>query len=552
MASYVDIAMTHTHLFDAPLQLDPQSKEACTCSIYGARVSAPTDVPDLTNLIATTSLSMINAAGLPLLPAMFTFDFGDIDLPLVGGDTYWITLEWDGFGDTYAMYDHPSIFYIPLADGSDFDIKTGSDPVTDWTVAPGGFAGLLVINDHTIYNRPYGDSSISVDFGVEASAEYVAESFEMIDVSPCGEFPGEVLVVDDLYVGDGNEPGANSYWAQGEDIRQHEYPCGGVGWLFGTRWTSPWQNYGCFCIGESGQHVPISIFSGYIGCLGLGWGSDPSGPPGLEAMPALTAQGSGYGVGNFTFFPGTWDYWHPDVGSQWVWQGWVKPQNLAIIGAGIRAGWATVDWGYQVTTVGTLDGAINSLDGAQAMPAGTVTVHDTSAFDDSGTIYIESDTPPAPLLDAVSYTGKTATTFTGCNGGIHAHTDGTVVWQPQWSFFQKTWTIIAPWGSVVAEGPQLPVFGWYGSGFDNEETRLVDVQRCFCGPPPDWPPGVEWHCTPNYQFFTKKAPWGFLSFKCLHVYPVVPPPVPAVGVFGMTEPNILPFRDPHVTLDSLV
>ena len=57
-----------------------------------------------------------------------------------------------------------------------------------------------------------------------------------------------------------------------------------------------------------------------------------------------------------------------------------------------------------------VDRAVTQLDGAQSLPAATITVDDTSDFAESGLLWIDR-------MHVVAYTGRTSTTFTGCTGG---------------------------------------------------------------------------------------------------------------------------------------
>lgn len=65
--------------------------------------------------------------------------------------------------------------------------------------------------------------------------------------------------------------------------------------------------------------------------------------------------------------------------------------------------------------------AETELDGGVTLPNATITVLDTTGFAASGRIYVGSQ--------LVEYTGKTATTFTGCTGGSGSIPDGTAVIQ---------------------------------------------------------------------------------------------------------------------------
>ena len=66
----------------------------------------------------------------------------------------------------------------------------------------------------------------------------------------------------------------------------------------------------------------------------------------------------------------------------------------------------------------------NELDGALSGGEATVIVLDTTGFTDSGTAYLD----PGDTDDEFTYSGRTATTFTGCSG-VGAHADGTKVAQ---------------------------------------------------------------------------------------------------------------------------
>lgn len=63
-----------------------------------------------------------------------------------------------------------------------------------------------------------------------------------------------------------------------------------------------------------------------------------------------------------------------------------------------------------------------TLTGAHTLPAATLTVASTAGFPDSGTVIL-------PNNQKVAYTGKTATTFTGCSGGTGSQLDAARVAQ---------------------------------------------------------------------------------------------------------------------------
>jgi hypothetical protein len=66
-------------------------------------------------------------------------------------------------------------------------------------------------------------------------------------------------------------------------------------------------------------------------------------------------------------------------------------------------------------------GSSTTVTGAQSLPASTITVGDTSKFPSSGAFSIDG------IAGTISYTGKTATTFTGCTGGTGTTTGGKTV-----------------------------------------------------------------------------------------------------------------------------
>jgi len=119
-----------------------------------------------------------------------------------------------------------------------------------------------------------------------------------------------------------------------------------------------------------------------------------------------------------------------------------------------NVGWGAGTWGGVITGTATtlLDGAINNS-------ATTITVDSTSAFTTSGNILINSET--------ISYSGKTATTFTGCvrglsgagSGAAAAHADNTSVVQS---------TLFTGWGSPAATGIGIQLRLWSQSNFGED------------------------------------------------------------------------------------
>jgi hypothetical protein len=64
------------------------------------------------------------------------------------------------------------------------------------------------------------------------------------------------------------------------------------------------------------------------------------------------------------------------------------------------------------------------MDGGESAGATVIDVHTTTGFPASGTLTLAEGTA---LQETVTYTGKTATTFTGCSALANTHADGTMV-----------------------------------------------------------------------------------------------------------------------------
>ena len=76
-----------------------------------------------------------------------------------------------------------------------------------------------------------------------------------------------------------------------------------------------------------------------------------------------------------------------------------------------------------VTTWPTVNTKINAV---ATLPTSTLTVVSTTGYPPIGTIYIQTN---ANGSQAVNYTGKTTTTFTGCTGGTGSLSVGNYVWE---------------------------------------------------------------------------------------------------------------------------
>ena len=73
--------------------------------------------------------------------------------------------------------------------------------------------------------------------------------------------------------------------------------------------------------------------------------------------------------------------------------------------------------------------AQTALVGSHALPQATINVTSTAGFDSSGTLEIGSQVTPSAPITVVSYTGKTATSFTGASGGTGTFATGQEVRQ---------------------------------------------------------------------------------------------------------------------------
>ena len=120
-----------------------------------------------------------------------------------------------------------------------------------------------------------------------------------------------------------------------------------------------------------------------------------------------------------------------------------------------NVGWGAGTWGGIVT--GTATTVITG--GTLSSSNTTVTVSSTAAFTSSGNILIDSET--------ISYSGKTATTFTGCTRGVSGtgsgaattHANGTSVVQS---------TTFTGWGSPAATGIGIQLRLWSQSNFGED------------------------------------------------------------------------------------
>ena len=120
-----------------------------------------------------------------------------------------------------------------------------------------------------------------------------------------------------------------------------------------------------------------------------------------------------------------------------------------------NVGWGAGTWGGIVT--GTATTVITG--GTLSSSNTTVTVSSTAAFTSSGNILIDSET--------ITYSGKTATTFTGCTRGVSGtgsgaattHANGTSVVQS---------TTFTGWGSPAATGIGVQLRLWSQSNFGED------------------------------------------------------------------------------------
>lgn len=117
---------------------------------------------------------------------------------------------------------------------------------------------------------------------------------------------------------------------------------------------------------------------------------------------------------------------------------WVTRQQMFVATDQASSGVYTIveinDAGAGTTSMLVFDkgsvsgGAVTTqLNGGVTLPQATITVDSTSGFGDSGTFEVDGN--------IVTYTGKTATTFTGCTGGSGAVADDEVVTQKESTAF---------------------------------------------------------------------------------------------------------------------
>ncbi len=89
-----------------------------------------------------------------------------------------------------------------------------------------------------------------------------------------------------------------------------------------------------------------------------------------------------------------------------------------------------VELSYTVNGVTYPPGVTTVAGSSVTLPASTIQVASTTSFEASGTIMFGA-LGVGGIPQSVVYTGKTATTFTGCTGGTGTYVIGTPVWDPR-------------------------------------------------------------------------------------------------------------------------
>lgn len=119
-----------------------------------------------------------------------------------------------------------------------------------------------------------------------------------------------------------------------------------------------------------------------------------------------------------------------------------------------NVGWGAGTWG------GIITGAVtNSLNGALNNSATTITVVSTTGFTATGRILIDSET--------ISYTGVTATTFTGCTRGLSGTGSGAAASHLTGALVVQSTSFIG-WGSPATVGIGVQLRLWSQSNFGED------------------------------------------------------------------------------------
>ena len=120
-----------------------------------------------------------------------------------------------------------------------------------------------------------------------------------------------------------------------------------------------------------------------------------------------------------------------------------------------NVGWGAGTWGGIV--FGTATTVITG--GTLSSSNTTVTVSSTAAFTSSGNILIDSET--------ISYSGKTATTFTGCTRGLSGTGSGAATTHANGATVTQS-TTFTGWGSPAATGIGVQLRLWSQSNFGED------------------------------------------------------------------------------------
>lgn len=121
----------------------------------------------------------------------------------------------------------------------------------------------------------------------------------------------------------------------------------------------------------------------------------------------------------------------------------------------LNVGWGAGTWGGIV--FGTATTVITG--GTLSSSNTTVTVSSTAAFTSSGSILIDSET--------ITYSGKTATTFTGCTRGVSGTGSGAATTHANGATVVQS-TTFTGWGSPAATGIGIQLRLWSQSNFGED------------------------------------------------------------------------------------
>lgn len=188
-----------------------------------------------------------------------------------------------------------------------------------------------------------------------------------------------------------------------------------------TRDTTHLVMFRCSLAGSKGSGEPAAFATAGLGDLGTTiTATSGTAEWVVESVPKDYENGATYVSGQRVLLPGDPDHVFECVSGGTSLS--VGSLNYSAWGIGLRCPPAMVapTYGlqfYDRTTV------ITAPSDGVALPVATIDVEDTTDFAASGTLHIWTGS----AFTSVSYTGKTATTFTGCTGGVGTLSTGREV-----------------------------------------------------------------------------------------------------------------------------